>query len=983
LALCANCKHDNSSGSEVCANCGAKLGRDDRTLTAFSPSASQPAPVLSRGTALPIGSVIASRYEILKLLGEGGMGAVYKAQDRELDRTVALKVIRPELAGNSEVLQRFKQELILARKITHRNVIRIFDLGVTDDLKFITMEFVEGSDLHSVLKERKLPIEESVKIIRQVCEALAVAHAEQVVHRDLKPHNIMLDSTGRACVMDFGLARSLETSGMTQVGALMGTPAYMSPEQAKGTPADARSDIYTVGIILYELLTGQVPFQAETSLGTLLMRTQGPPPPPVKLDASLPKPLSDITLKCLTVDPDKRYQSVQEIIADLDMYQGLSRVGATQMSNTVFHRGIVTPRLPMLAESSAWKWITLSVAVAAVILAGVYFALRLQHAGVAPTPVTVLVADFNNTTADPIFNGTLEPALTVALEGATFITAYNRGEARRVAAQLQPGETKLDETLAKLVAVRQGIEVILTGSIAKEGGGYRLAVRAVDAFTSKVLDSEEITGVNKDGVLVATAKLAAKLRKALRDDTPESLQLAAAETFSAGSVEAAHQYALAEQAEWSGKSQEALVDYSKAVELDPNLGRAYANMSAIYANLGKTEEAEANQKLAMAKIDRMSDRERYKTRGIYYLVTRNDQKAIEELSTLIKQYPTDGGGLQNLALAYFYHRDFPKALEIGRRASQLFPKNVSRLNNVALYGMYASDFAGSIKDAEAVIGLNPSFAKAYLAIALSSLGQNQPQKAIETYEKLAGLSPQGASLASIGLADVALYEGRIHDAAAILEKGIAADVEAKISAAAALKSAVLAETHGPLGSKPQAQAAAERALQLSKSDAVQITVARVYAKMGLSAKAAPLVKDLSSRLGGDPRAYAKLIEGEIELEKGNARAAVKLFEEARQVSDTWLGRFDLGRAYIEMKAFIEADSELEACIKRRGEAAAILLDDIPSLRYLPEAYYYLGRAQEALKSAGAAESFKTFIGIREKGTPDPLLTDARKRLASM
>ena len=967
----------------MCANCGAKLGRDDRTLTAFSPSASQPAPVLSRGTALPIGSVIASRYEILKLLGEGGMGAVYKAQDRELDRTVALKVIRPELAGNSEVLQRFKQELILARKITHRNVIRIFDLGVTDDLKFITMEFVEGSDLHSVLKERKLSIEESVKIIRQVCEALAVAHAEQVVHRDLKPHNIMLDSTGRACVMDFGLARSLETSGMTQVGALMGTPAYMSPEQAKGTPADARSDIYTVGIILYELLTGQVPFQAETSLGTLLMRTQGPPPPPVKLDASLPKPLSDITLKCLTVDPDKRYQSVQEIIADLDMYQGLSRVGATQMSNTVFHRGIVTPRLPMLAESSAWKWITLSVAVAAVILAGVYFALRLQHAGVAPTPVTVLVADFNNTTADPIFNGTLEPALTVALEGATFITAYNRGEARRVAAQLQPGETKLDETLAKLVAVRQGIEVILTGSIAKEGGGYRLAVRAVDAFTSKVLDSEEITGVNKDGVLVATAKLAAKLRKALRDDTPESLQLAAAETFSAGSVEAAHQYALAEQAEWSGKSQEALTDYSKAVELDPNLGRAYANMSAIYANLGKTEEAEANQKLAMAKIDRMSDRERYKTRGIYYLVTRNDQKAIEELSTLIKQYPTDGGGLQNLALAYFYHRDFPKALEIGRRASQLFPKNVSRLNNVALYGMYASDFAGSIKDAEAVIGLNPSFAKAYLAIALSSLGQNQPQKAIETYEKLAGLSPQGASLASIGLADVALYEGRIHDAAAILEKGIAADVEAKISAAAALKSTVLAETHGRLGSKPQAQAAAERALQLSKSDAVQITVARVYAKMGLSAKAAPLVKDLSSRLGGDPRAYAKLIEGEIELEKGNARAAVKLFEEARQVSDTWLGRFDLGRAYIEMKAFIEADSELEACIKRRGEAAAILLDDIPSLRYLPEAYYYLGRAQEALKSAGAAESFKTFIGIREKGTPDPLLTDARKRLASM
>lgn len=967
----------------MCANCGAALGHDDRTLTHFSPVSQQPARAAYGATSLPSGSVIANRYEILKLLGEGGMGAVYKAQDRELDRTIALKVIRPELAGNVEVIQRFKQELLLARKITHRNVIRIFDLGVTDKFKFITMEYVEGRDLHSILKERALSPEESVNIIRQVCEALAVAHAEQVVHRDLKPHNIMLDATGRACVMDFGLARSLETSGMTQAGTLMGTPAYMSPEQAKGEPVDARSDIFAVGIILYEVLTGAVPFHAETMLASLLKRTQGPPPPPVRLNSSLPKPLNDITLKCLTVDPDKRYQTVGEIIADLDMYRGLSRPGTTRMGTTVFGRGIVTPRLPMLVDSVAWKWISLSVASVLVILAGIYFALRLWEPAGPPTPMSVLVADFNNTTADPIFNGTLEPALTVALEGATFITTYNRGEARRIAAQLQPGVKSLDETVAKLVAVRQGIGVILAGSIAKESNGYRLAVRAVDAFTGKVMDSEQVTGVNKDGVLVATAKLAAKLRKALRDDTPESLQLAAAETFSAGSVEAAHNYALAEQAEWSGKSMEAIAYYSKAVELDPNLGRAYANMSAIYANLGKMEEAESNQRLAMAKIDRMSDRERYKTRGIYYLVTRNDQHAIEELNALIKQYPTDGAGLQNLALAYFYHRDFPKALEIGRRSSQQFPKNVSRLNNVALYGMYASDFTGSVKDAEGVLGLNPSFAKAYLAIALSSLGNNQPQKAIETYQKLATLSPQGASLASIGLADVALYEGRAKDAVTILENGIATDMDAKNTAAAALKSAVLAETQQRLGSKSQAQAAAERALQLSKNDAVQITIARAYAKAGLGAKAGPIVKELSSRLGADPQAYAKLIEGEIELERGNVRGAVKLFSDAQKISDTWLGHFDRGRAYVEMKAFTEADSELEACDKRRGEAAAIFLDDVPSFRYLPEVYYYLGRAQEGLKSAGAAASYKAFIGIREKGAPDPLLADARKRLAGL
>ena len=202
--------------------------------------------------SLEEGSVLADRYEILKLLGQGGMGAVYKARDRELDRLVALKVIRPEFAGHASILQRFKQELLLARKITHRNIIRIYDLGVADGLRFITMEFVEGQDLSSLLEERhKFTPDETVTILRQVCAALEAAHAEGVVHRDLKPQNIMIGEGGRVCVMDFGLARSMEATGLTQAGAVMGTPAYMSPEQAKGMPADERSDLFSLGIIAY------------------------------------------------------------------------------------------------------------------------------------------------------------------------------------------------------------------------------------------------------------------------------------------------------------------------------------------------------------------------------------------------------------------------------------------------------------------------------------------------------------------------------------------------------------------------------------------------------------------------------------------------------------------------------------------------------------------------------------------------------------
>jgi len=258
------------------------------------------------------------RYEILKRLGEGGMGAVYKARDRELDLVVALKVIRPELASHPDILRRFKQELILARQVTHKNVIRIFELGVADGRKFITMDYIEGRDLKSILVERgKLPPDEAVRIVRQICRGLEAAHAEGVVHRDLKPQNIMVDANGRVWVMDFGLARSMDLVGITRTGALMGTPDYMSPEQARAQKVDARSDLFSLGIIFYEIITGVLPFRADTMMATLLKRVQEKPDRPSVLDPSVPPRLSDLVMKCLEVEVGARYQSASEILTDL------------------------------------------------------------------------------------------------------------------------------------------------------------------------------------------------------------------------------------------------------------------------------------------------------------------------------------------------------------------------------------------------------------------------------------------------------------------------------------------------------------------------------------------------------------------------------------------------------------------------------------------------------------------------------------------
>src|SRR2546426_7849421 len=314
----------------------------------------KPAPRTRAGTThagqpmLEPGAILAQRYEILEILGEGGMGAVYKAMDRELSRPVALKVIRPDLAGNQAILDRFKQELLLAREVTHKNVIRIYDLGEAEGVKFITMEYVEGKDLRTLINEKnKLAPEEAVEIMQQVCRALEAAHSVGIIHRDLKPQNIMRDKSGRVLVMDFGLARTLEGAGMTQTGALVGTMEYMSPEQALGKDLDQRSDLFAAGLILYELLTGKMPYTADSALASLIKRTQERAAPVSDHDPAIPHTLTSVVGKCLERDAKARYQTANEIIAALESWQGKRAAGALEF-----------PSIKPWAQSIPWTWIS-------------------------------------------------------------------------------------------------------------------------------------------------------------------------------------------------------------------------------------------------------------------------------------------------------------------------------------------------------------------------------------------------------------------------------------------------------------------------------------------------------------------------------------------------------------------------------------------------------------------------------------------------
>ena len=397
--------------------------------------------VMNSGAALQPGTVFANRYEIIKILGEGGMGAVYKARDVELEREVALKVIKPELSDNPEILQRFKQELILARQVTDRNIIRIFDLGESGGIKFITMEYVDGQNLHQLLKQKgKLEVAEAVDIMEQVAAGLAAAHREGIIHRDLKPGNIMRDLNGRVVVMDFGLARTISGDGMTRTGAMLGTIEYMSPEQAQGKDLNASSDIFTVGLILYELLAGKTPFYSESAIASLLMRSQQRAVPLADIDKNISGSLSNIVAKCLEKEPAHRYQSAEELDADLRAWQG--RGGGKKVSASSMRRRMNRVReLPWTefrnrrrfdsGDRGGIAW---------------FMVKRQQTANSAPHgPVSVLVADFENHTGDPVLDNTLEPMLGLALEGASFVNVYGRGDARKLAGKLPHPTDKLDE----------------------------------------------------------------------------------------------------------------------------------------------------------------------------------------------------------------------------------------------------------------------------------------------------------------------------------------------------------------------------------------------------------------------------------------------------------------------------------------------------------------------------------------------------------
>jgi len=661
------------------------------------------------------GDVLGNRYEILQLLGEGGMGAVYRARDRELDRPVALKLIKSELASNPAILARFKQELLLSRQVTHRNVVRIYDLGDADGVKFITMEFVKGRDLRAVMREKeKFSPDEAIEVMQQVCKALDAAHSVGVIHRDLKPQNIMQEEGGRILVMDFGLARTMDGDGMTQTGALVGTMEYMSPEQALGKELDQRSDIFTAGLILYELLTGKMPFNADSAVASLIKRIQERATPVSAHDETIPGALSGIVSKCLEPDPSLRYQSAREMLRDMDAWRG-SQVGAPPAA---LHA--VTKR-----RGKRFPWPVLAGVAALVVLAiiGYLFrgALFSPRAEKAPPALSLAVMPFQNATGDPSWDwlgSSLADMLSTDIGQSAHLRTVSSDRVQQVLHDLRITPTAIvdSSTLAR-VAEFTTADTLVYGQYTRLGEQVRIDATLQDRKNNRTIQLKSEASSQKD-LSGAVDRLAELIRQNL-SLSPDLVKELRAQSFkpTSTSMDALRDYNEGLQFLRQGNDLQAQKRFQSATGEDPQFAAAFSRLGEAYSALGYDNEAEQAARRAVELSQSLPLVQQYFIEASLARVTKNGPKAITAYESLEKSFPDNVDVLSALGSLYEDAGNLDKARSYYNKVLQSDPKSLDAL--LALGRV-------EIKSGNPQQGLDPLDKARHLAIELD----NQEQQAL-------------------------------------------------------------------------------------------------------------------------------------------------------------------------------------------------------------------------------------------------------------
>jgi serine/threonine protein kinase/Tfp pilus assembly protein PilF len=721
---CPKCGFANTKGTLYCGQCGTRLPASEGDFPSATKTLETPLKELT------VGTVFAGRYQIIEDLGKGGMGRVYKALDTEIGERVALKILKPEIVADEKTIERFRNELKISRQISHKNVCRMYHLGRDQGTHYITMEYVSGEELKStVIRVGQLSVGKTISIIAQVCEGLAEAHRLGVVHRDLKPQNIMIDKAGNAKIMDFGIARSVKAKGITEAGVMIGTPEYMSPEQVDGQQADQRADIYALGIILFELLTGRVPFEGDTPFSVAYKQKNEAPPSALRVNPQVPEDLDRLILKCLEKDKTKRYQNAEEVAADLTKIEkGLPTT-----------ERLIVPKKPLTSKQVTVTFALKKALIPGAVIVGVIItaiALWLFWPQKAQSKHSIAVINFRNQTGEKAYDYLQEAIpnlLITSLEQSKYLSVMTWERMRDVLKQAgHPDIGIIDSDLGFELCRRDGVDNIVIGSFIKAGDMFATDVKVHDVRTKALLKSASSQGQGVGSILERqigelSKEIARGVGLSRRKVEASEVQIA---DLTTSSMEA-YQYFLEAQKQFDKLYyDEARKLYEKAIELDPEFAMAYVGLAGSATGLGNSRERDQAYERANALSGKTSEKERLYIEANYAgVIEKNRAKQLATLQELVRKYPKEKFAHHQLGQYYRGQNQFQEA----------------------------------VKEYEKAVELDPGFGLALNQMAYSEADLGDLEKAVEIFRKYAALYPEDANPVD-SMAEMFFRMGRLDEA---------------------------------------------------------------------------------------------------------------------------------------------------------------------------------------------------------------------------